>query len=355
VAISHEELRQAIEDARSDNERAKLEILWKDMYKFQVNQDGMHTLMQELRVVIDEYEDRLLIAEDDNLAYHSSGDNELHLVFNFPLMRTQHLTPSWIRSNQRERLAALANISQQAWPCNTLGNHDSPRVYNRYGDGLHNDKLARVTLALMLTLRGTPFLYYGEEIGMEDLYLEDISDFRDMLGVWRYHAEIETLGTLPEKALIKAAHFTRDKNRTPMQWSAEPNAGFSPPDVNTWLPIHPNNAFGVNVADQENDPDSLLNFYRRMIAFRKRTPALIAGDYKPMHVEQDDYLVFLRTTEEQSCLVIINMSPEEHVLSFDLPCKVLRILFSSIDRSRFVDSLSNLIITPYEIYVAELS
>jgi glycosidase len=176
-----------------------------------------------------------------------------------------------------------------------------------------------------------------------------------MLGVWRYNAEIEMLGTDPGEALVRSAHFTRDKNRTPMQWSGESNAGFSPPLANTWLPVHTNYTLGVNVADQDHDPGSLLNYYRKMLAFRKQTPALIAGTYIPLHPNSEDYLSFLRTHEDQTCLVILNMSPDGQTLSFDLANDGLRPLFSNFDRTDEKISLSNLEIFPYEVFIAELT
>lgn len=354
IKMSHEQLRYAIETVDNEVEHSHLNQLWKDMFQYQLEQPGMHQLMQELRIVIDEYQDRVLVAEDDDISYHGTGDNELHLVFNFPLMRTNRLTPNWVRENQEIRLRALAEISKNAWPCNTLGNHDSPRVYSRYGDGIHNDALARISVALMLTLRGTPFLYNGEEIGMVDLYLDDISQFRDMLGVWRYQAELEILKTSPDESLKRAAQFTRDKNRTPMQWSAEANAGFSPALVDTWLPVHPNFSMGVTVAEQEENPESLLNFYRTMLALRKQTPALIAGVYLPLHVESDDYFSFLRSAKNQTCLVILNLSSNEQSLSFDLNFEKVELLFSNRDRLKEIDSLTSLLLYPFEIYIAEL-
>lgn len=293
------------------------------------------------------------------------------MAFNFPLMRTDRLTPAWVRVNQRERLAALP---PGAWPCNTLGNHDAPRVYSNYGDGKYDEEIARISLALMLTLRGTPFLYNGEEIGMTDLELEDISQFRDNLGVWLYHTAIDEFGTPPNKALPLAARFGRDKCRTPMQWADAPNGGSSPAGVRTWLPVNPNCAQGVNVTDQLADPDSLLNFYRRMLRVRKQTPALIAGDYTPLHEEAEDYLAFLRSSsppfippnggdshfipprggDGQTCLVVLNMSERTQMLSFDLDASTARQIFSSYAWPGGTDDLTRLQIAPFEIYIAEL-
>jgi alpha-glucosidase len=354
VKLSLAELSHALRIARSEEERAALVKQQEAMFQHQRDQPGIHELMQELRAVVDEYPNCVLVGETERTAYYGDGYNELHLVFNFPLLRVERLTPARVRANQQARLAALP---PGAWPCNTLGNHDTSRVYSRHGDGENDESLARLSLALMLTLRGTPFLYNGEEIGMTDLMLEDISQFRDMLGVWLYHAEIKELGTPPAEALAYAARFSRDRCRTPMQWSDRPNAGFSLPGVQTWLPVNPNYVQGVNVASQLANPDSLMNFYRRMLHMRKKTPALIAGDYTPLHEDAEDYLAFLRHSDAdgQTCLVVLNMSNQTHTLRLGLDAQTPQLVFSSHTRDGDSENLSQLSIAPFEIYIAELT
>jgi alpha-glucosidase len=205
-------------------------------------------------------------------------------------------------------------------------------------------------------------LYNGEEIGMTDLLLTDLSQFRDLLGVWAYEMETEILGVSPEEAVIHAATYGRDKCRTPLQWRNAPNGGFSPPGIETWLPINPNYAKGVNVEDQEADPVSLLTFYKRMLSLRKNSPALIAGEYFPLNEDAPDYLSFLRHSTEQDCLVVLNYSASSHALRFDaleallegLERPAARLLFSSHDRAGKSEELNRLEIAPYEIYIAEL-
>jgi len=354
--------------AASDEDHERLSEQWKAMFDSQVEQPGIHELMQDLRKVIDEYDDRVLVGESEHIAYYGDGTNENHLNFNFPLLKpedptphwlmTKRLTPAWIRANQRERLAELP---PGAWPCNTLGNHDTPRVHSRYGDGQNDGALARISLALMLTLRGTPFLYYGEEIGMTDFLLEDVNQFRDNLGVWFYQSGIKESGWSPEQAIAIAARFGRDKCRTPMQWSSAPNAGFSPEGVKTWLPLNPNYAEDINVARQQDDPDSLLNFYKVMLRLRKRTPALIAGDYTALLEDSDDCFAFLRSSaadgevEGQTCLVVLNMSDQAHELNFDLNTQSSKLLFSNHAREGDSDNLAQLSIAPFEIYIGDVS
>jgi alpha-glucosidase len=351
--VSLPELRRALATASGREDMARLIEQQKVMFQYQTKWLGVHELMQELRAVIDEYPDRVLVGETGEIAYYGDGSNELHLAFNFPLMKTERITPAWVRANQQERLSALP---AGAWPCNTLNNHDTSRVYSRYGDGLNGDARARLHLALVLTLRGTPFLYNGEEIGMTDLLLEDIGQFRDNLGVWLYHALVDELREPPAKALALAARSSRDMCRTPVQWADAPNGGFSPAGAQTWLPVNPNYAQGVNVADQLADPDSLLNFYRRLLRVRKQTPALIAGDYRPLHEDAKDYLAFLRGSVAggQTCLVVLNMSERTHTLSFDLDASTGRQIFSSHARPGVAADLTRLQIAPFEIYIAEM-
>ena len=153
---------------------------------------------------------------------------------------------------------------------------------------------ARLAAALVLTLPGTPFLYYGEEIGMTDLLLDDASQFRDNWGLWLHRAAVDELGLSAVEAIDVAARHGRDKCRTPMQWSNAPNAGFSPEGATTWLPVHPNYADGVNVADQLDDAGSLLRFYRRLIRVRRSHAPLSRGDCTLLDTDDPDVLAYVR-------------------------------------------------------------
>jgi alpha-glucosidase len=329
------------------------EAIFEAMFSYQAHRPGLHELMQELRRLVDSYEgDKVLVGEAEEIDFYGTGDDEVHLVFNFPLMRPQRLTPVQVRANQAERLAALPF---GAWPCNTLGNHDSSRMWNRFGDGQHNEELARLHLALLLTLKGTPFLYYGEEIGMRDLELTDISQFRDLAALNTYRIALQK-GMSQEEALRTAAQTTRDRCRTPMQWSNDSNGGFSPSGVQTWLPVNPNYAAGVNAADQDHNPDSLLNFYRRMLRLRQSTPALVAGEYRELHPHSEDIFAFVRHDQfsGQNCLVILNFSGEEQVVPLNLGGKQLRLLFVSPGRAEPTFPLDQLQLAPFEIFIGEL-
>lgn len=351
AGITQEELIALSYDRRtSPEEREKIAPIWEEMFRYQHDRPGVHELMQELRAVIDEYEDRVLVGETDDISFYGSGEDELHLVFNFPLMHTRLLNPAWVRANQTERLALLPQL---AWPCNTLGNHDSPRMYNRFGDGEHDDAIARQNLVLLLALKGTPFLYNGEEIGMTDYRDLRMDQFRDLLAYY-FAGMAKRFGGLPDDEILKIANETsRDKNRTPTQWANLPNAGFSPEGVETWLPVNPNYASGVNVADQENDPNSLLHFYRSVIAMRKANPALAEGAYQPLEDENENVLCFVRTSANQRCLAVFNMTAQPQTLALDLPVERVEVLFSTHPRPEAV--LEALELQPFESLILEVA
>ena len=358
VQMSLAQLKRLVESAKTPQEKKRVARIWKDMFKHQWGQPGVHDLMKELRAILDEYDgDRMLVGEDDNIAYQGNGNDELHLVFNFPLMLTERITPSHIRRNQKERLTQLEALPTHGWPCNTLGNHDNSRVHTRYGDKQHDADLARVHAALVLTLKGTPFLYNGEEIGMTDYMLSDISQVKDTMGSWYYHAIVTDLGVPSDEAMQRTAEMTRDRNRTPMQWSNNPNGGFSPADVQTWLPVNPNYREGINVKDQQHNPDSLLNYYKHLLRVRKNTPALIEGGYIPLHTTAKDYFAFLRTSEQQAVLVVLNLSEKQLGLDFsrtkELTGQNLSLLFSSAVRSSTELNPRNLHIGAFEVFIAE--
>ncbi len=326
---------------------------YQQLMRFQTQQPGLHELMQELRALVDEYPgDRVLVGEDEDVAFHGTGNNELHLVFNFPLMRVERLSPSHIRANQAIRLGELP---PGAWPCNTLGNHDTPRVWSRYGDGKHEAALARLHAALILTLKGTPFLYNGEEIGMTNLQLSRLDQIRDTAALRQYRLLTEKRGQTRDEALKLVLATTRDRCRSPLQWSGAPNAGFSLPATTTWLPVNPNYVTGVNMTTQADDPDSLLSFYQCILRLRRRTAALIDGDYHTLHQHNEHYFAFVRHARDtgQSVLVVLNFSAEEQTVIFDLDTTRPRLLFSSAGRPVESLRLDWLSLAPFEILIAE--
>lgn len=350
-------LRQLSEDAKTPQEIDEVDQYWKEIFKYQIGLPEVHDVMKELRCVLDEYEgDRLLVGEDDDIRYLGNGSDELDLVFNFPLMRPEKLlTPAFIRANQRTRLKALEEISPDAWPCNTFGNHDTPRSHNRYGDGIHDAELARLTLALLLTMKGTPFIYNGEEIGMTDLHLTDASDLRDSMATWFYEQKVQTLGIDPVDAAKQAGEISRDKNRTQMQWANEPNAGFSPAGVKTWLPVNPNYRSDINIKDQQSNPASMLNFTKKLLRLRRAHAALSIGSTTELESRSENVLAYQRQFEDENILVVLNFSADRIHTSIEKYASLYgNLLYSSAGRSIKQINLNEIMMGSFEILIIDI-
>lgn len=311
--------------------------------RYQIDLPENHDIMQALRRVIDEYPNRILLGETEDVRYYSNGQNELHSVFNFDVLNRAKFDAAQIRKVLTERLPL---IPSGGWESNTVGNHDRTRSMTLYADGKDDLARAKVALAMTTFLRGTPMFYNGEEIGMTDLPMKEIADFRDNLGVWVYHALQERKGLSTEEALKIANTIGRDKCRTPMQWSNTANGGFSPAGMTTWLPVNPNYAQGINVADQQNDLNSLFNYLRQLIQVRQSQAVLRHGDFELL--DSGEVLAFWRHTPEQSCLVALNMSAE--AVTLNIGTGTASTIFSSHQQAGNSD-LAALKLAPYEVYV----
>ena len=253
------------------------------------NHPDIHDMLRGIRGVLDEYEERMAVGEvyildPDKVGryYGSEGDlDQLHLAFNFSFLHAPWEADAFRREIERFEAA----LPSGAWPDVVLSNHDVSRHATRYEDGTYGDARARLAALMLLTLRGTPFLYYGEEIGMRDVPI----------------AEDQILDPVGRNIHPR---FGRDPERTPMQWNADCAAGFT--TGTPWLPIAADSA-ARNVAVQKNTPDSLLNLYRELLALRRVTPALHRGAYRTLSAPPD-VLAYERCTDEDRAVVALNFS-----------------------------------------------
>ena len=241
--------------------------------------DEVHEIHRRWRRVLDEYPDRMAVGEVDphgleRLVRYYGNDDELQMPFNF-----QFLEQPWRAGAFRavvEKWESL--LPPHAWPDYTLSNHDRKRAATRYGR-----ERAPLAAMLLMTLRGTPFIYYGEEIGMVEVPIppERVVDVHD-----------------------------RDGCRTPMQWDRTPNAGFTTGEP--WLPIA-KDADRVNVTVQRSDPDSLLSFYRRLLATRRGSVALRLGSYRTLPAPRGVY-AYERAADGERVTVALNFTDDERVV-----------------------------------------
>jgi glycosidase len=269
----------------------------------------------------------------------------LHSVFNFDITFQKDLQPAVVRRIHEEW---RAKVPAGAWQSNTLNNHDQSRVSTHFAPAPHKAEMQRVCAALVLFLEGIPFLYYGEEIGMEDYAVRSFDELRDMVGA--VYRDIRLDQGIPDaQILTELGKMSRDRCRTPMQWSGGANGGFSPADVPTWLPVHDCAGAGVNVDEQEADAESLLHFYRRMIRLRRENPALQTGVFRDLAPESERALVFLREGAEQRCLVGLNFSAE----AVDVDTAVSGTVLYGDGRPRNLSG-SRLQLAPFEILILEV-
>jgi len=250
---------------------------------YSTDQPEVHEIVKMMRQLLDEYNERMMIGEiylpiPNLMTYYGVNNNEAHLPFNFLLLSTP-----W----QASTIAAAIDeyeglLPEEGWPNWVLGNHDQPRITSRVGI-----QQARVAAMLLLTLRGTPTIYYGDEIGMLDVPIP-FDEVQDPQGL-----------NMPDKNL------SRDPARTPMQWSKEPQAGFT--KGKPWLRLH--RAWErVNVSVQKKDHYSMLLLYRRLIQLRQKEPALMHGHYAPVFADHQ-VMAFRRFLEGgKSFLIILNLS-----------------------------------------------
>jgi alpha-glucosidase len=251
---------------------------------YSTDQAEVHEVIAQMRRVIDEFDSRVLIGEiylplERLVAYYGKNLEGAHLPFNFAL-----LSAPWdARGIEKIIFEYESVVPPGAWPNWVLGNHDRPRVASRVGR-----EQARLAAMLLLTLRGTPTLYYGDEIGMRQVAIAP-DQVRD-----------------PFEKNVPGIGMGRDGCRTPMQWSATPHAGFS--TATPWLPVADDFSH-ENVVNLDADSRSILSLYKALIGLRKKLPQLVSGDYVPV-AAQGDLLLFRRQSEGRAVVVALNLGAD---------------------------------------------
>lgn len=302
---------------------------------YDCDQPEMFPLLQEIRELLDQYGERYAVGETflstPEKAVSYTGSDLLHAAFNFEL-----LNQPWNARRITKAIQKWENLNQtEHWPNHVLNNHDQPRTGTRYH--FKDDRLLKTAAMMMFTLRGTPFLYYGEEIGMRDIHLSR-SEILDPPGrkFWPFY-------------------IGRDGCRGPMQWSKDLFAGFS--DSKPWLPLNPDHP-DRNVEHQQKDPDSLLNFYKQLIHLRRSMPILQHGSMRLLTSFPGQILVYLREVEGTRVLILLNFQLK--LLNCKLPDEInlknARLLINSIPESiPSIDPAGRILISPGQSLIYLLS
>jgi oligo-1,6-glucosidase len=223
-----------------------------------------------------------------------------------------------------------------------LTNHDNTRVVSRFGDDTPQYRVAsaKALATMLLTLKGTPFIYQGDELGMTNYPFTKIEEFDDIQVKNAYKAEILTGQAGIAEYIDNLRQTSRDHARTPMQWDESPNGGFTAA-AKAWLAVNPNYK-EINARQALADQNSIYNYFKKMIELRKNTPALIYGDYKDLDPQNPTVFVYTRSLVADKFLVVLNLSKNN--LAYTLPegLKAGRLAFSNLDGKEENVSIVNL-------------
>lgn len=276
-------------------------------HKYDVDQEGIFEIMQELRTFINQYDDLFLVgevgSEELDKLYSYVGEDKLHTTFNFNLGSKK----SFELEDFYKEIESMHKMYQDQLPTLFFGSHDMARFPSRFE---LTDEGVKMIATFMLTFRGVPFIYFGDEIGMRNLVYKDIEMARDIQGVIAYNQSIEEGKSIEEamEALNKAG---RDKSRNVMQWEGVSHAGFSSQEP--WIATSEDYEVR-NVVTQREDAHSVWNFYKELLALRKQYLALSLGKCIKVDMKKG-VIYYVKEYEEQKIAVVLNFSEEKMALS----------------------------------------
>lgn len=336
--------------------------------------DGVGDFLDELKERTFKCHDAFTVAEVFNMQEGELGnfigdDGYFSTMFDFSAHCLSFGEHGWYDAppidfrQWRQTIAeSQASVSQYGFEANIIENHDEPRGVSRFfPDYAQNPDGAKMLGTVSLLLRGIPFIYQGQEIGMQNSVWNSIDEFNDINTIDQYNIALQA-GMSDVQALAACSLHSRDNARTPMQWSSENNAGFTA--GHPWLKVNPNYT-EINVADQESDVDSVLNYYHRLTSLRKSADykeVFTYGDFEPVFADDDNMVMaYYRTNREKRILVAANFGSEPVELVLEYPAKRMLLgnmhsglpLSDSQDSSESMDSTSGLKLDSCEVCVME--
>ena len=256
--------------------------------------------------------------------YSNPDNQELSMIFQFEHIGLQHKpdSPKWEYERELDvsALKAIFNKWQtelelgQGWNSLFWNNHDLPRILSMWGDtGVYSEKSAKALAILLHLMRGTPYIYQGEEIGMTNYPFRTLEELNDIESL-NYAKEALEKGASLERVMDQIRQVGRDNARTPMQWDASKNAGFSTSDK-IWLPVNPNYK-DINVESALANPESIFYTYQKLVALRKTQDWLVDADFELLETAAKVF-AYIRKTEDSSYLVVVNLSDQEQDFCYD--------------------------------------
>lgn len=336
-------------------------------YELFSNLDDVHILLQDLYDNVLYYYDIMTVGEtsglgpEEALSYVGDDRRELNMTFQFEHMFLDAASAGsgkwdvvpWKLTDLKEVISRWQTVLHgRGWNANYLCNHDQPRAVSRFGNDQEPYRIpsAKMLATFLHMLEGTPYIYQGEEIGMTNVVFDSIDDYRDVETL-NYYEEQRRNG-VPEADIMRAIHLkSRDNARTPMQWDAGPQAGFTTAE-SAWIRVNPNHE-RINVEEAIRNPDSIYHYYKELIRLRKEHAVIVYGAYELLLPDHPQIYAFTRKLEKSRLLVILNFSSEEPV--FEWPVEAMEpedieLLISNYAPQEHEDLL-NLPLRPYEARV----
>lgn len=288
----------------------------------------IHEFLQELHREVFAACPRVLLAVgempgvtvEQALLFTDQQRGEVDMVFQFEHVALDQGTSKWdvhplrLRDLKASFARWQRGLADRGWNSLYWNNHDQPRVVSRFGDdGVHRVRSATMLATVLHLHRGTPYVYQGEELGMTNTSFAAIDDFRDIESLNHYALAVAA-GHDAERVLAGLRAMGRDNARTPMQWDAGPNAGFT--TGTPWIPVNPNHT-EINAEAARADPHSVFHHYRRLIELRHREPVVALGDFRLLLPDHDELYVFTRRLNDIELLVLGNFAG--HDVTADVP------------------------------------
>ena len=293
-------------------------------FNYCANGPRVHEYLQEMRREVLDGRDTITVGEcsgvtlEEALKYASCDGKELSMVFQFEHVDLDFDEKGNKWTDRKCRLTELKEVLSRwqtglygrAWNSLFWCNHDQPRVVSRFGNDSpeYREVSAKMLAVCLHMMQGTPYIYQGEELGMTNVPFKGIADFRDLDSINAYW-ELTGKGIFKEEEMLRFLRYkSRDNARTPMQWDASPNAGFT--EGEPWIMVNPN--YGeINAADQIGREDSVFSFYKELVKLRKEKPVIVNGEYRLLDPESEDVFVYERSFHEEHLLVVCSFAEKE--------------------------------------------
>src|ERR1039458_1366240 len=312
--------------------------------------------LQEMnREVLSHYDDMTVgeaagISLDEDPQLVRATRHELNMIFTFDAVELTREGFYGLRDWKLPELKAIYDnhwkiLTKEDWDTVFLSNHDNPRIDSNFGDTSSDEnrvRSAKLIETMILTLRGTPFIYEGDELAMTNYPFKTLDDFNDIEVKNAWKERVVTGQMTPEEFLARAARFGRDNSRTPMQWNNSPNAGFTTPEARPWLAVNPNYTT-INAEAEEQDQNSVLQYVRDAIALHHRYKALPYGDYQDLDPLHPQVYAYTRTLAEprqnpERLLVILNWNAK--LIAYTLPggMKAGKLLLANVSGTTEADT-----------------